>query len=66
MRCAIWYYLYNLKNVENTHGGVLVLVKLQAEASNFTKINTHPWVLFTFFKFYKWYQIEQRTTILVT
>ena len=23
IRCAIWYYLYNLKNVKNTHGGVL-------------------------------------------
>ena len=30
VRCAIWYYLYNLKNVKNTHGGVLILVKLQA------------------------------------
>ena len=29
---------------------------------NFTKINTHPWVFFTFFKLYKWYQIAQRTT----
>ena len=27
MRCAIWYHLYNLKNVKNTHGGVLILVK---------------------------------------
>ena len=27
--CAIWYYLYNLKNVKNTHEGVLLLVKLQ-------------------------------------
>ena len=26
----IWYHLYDLKNVENTHGGVLLLVKLQA------------------------------------
>ena len=25
MRCAIWYNLHNLKNVENTHGGVLLL-----------------------------------------
>ena len=25
MRCAIWYHLYNLKNVKNTHGGVLLL-----------------------------------------
>ena len=23
--CAIWYYLYNLKNVKNAHGGVLLL-----------------------------------------
>ena len=28
MHCAIWYHLYNLKNVKNTHGGVLILVKL--------------------------------------
>ena len=31
MRCAIWYRLYNLKNVKKTHGGVLLLVKLQAK-----------------------------------
>ena len=30
VRCAILYHLYNLKNVKNTHGGVLLLVKLQA------------------------------------
>ena len=30
MRCAIWYHLYNLKNVKNTHGGVLLFVKMQA------------------------------------
>ena len=46
MRCAIWYHLYNLKNVENNYGGVLLLVK----------------VFFTFFKLYKWYQIAQRIT----
>ena len=28
MPCAIWYHLYNLKNVKNTHGGVLISVKL--------------------------------------
>ena len=65
MRCAIWYYLYNFKNVKNTHGGVLILVKLQAEACNFTKINTPPWVSFTFFKSYKWFQIAQRITYSV-
>ena len=32
VRCAIWYHLYNLKNVKNTHGRVLTLVKLHAEA----------------------------------
>ena len=47
MLCAIWYHLYNFKNVKNTHGRVLLLVKLQA--SVFTKL-------------YKWYQIVQRTT----
>ena len=52
MRCAIWYYLYNLKNVKNTH----------QLACNFTKINTPPWVFFTFFKLYKSYQIVQSTT----
>ena len=62
MRCAIWYHLYNSKNVKNTHGGVLILVKLQAEACNFIKINTPPWVFFTSFKLYKCYQIAQRTT----
>ena len=52
MCCAIWYHLYNLKNVKNTHGGVLLLVvKLQALACNFTtKSNTPPWVFFTCFK----------------
>ena len=29
---AIWYFLYNLKNVKNTHGGVLFLVKLKAKS----------------------------------
>ena len=28
VRCAIWYYLYNLTNVKNTHGGVLLLLKV--------------------------------------
>ena len=55
MHSAIWYHLYNLKNVKNIHWGVLILL-------NFTKINTPPWVFFTFFKLYKWYQIAQRIT----
>ena len=32
------------KNVKNTQGGVLILVKLQVSAYNFTKIKTPPWV----------------------
>ena len=59
MRCAIWYNLYNFKNVKNTHGGVLLLVKFQASTYNFIKSNTRPWVFFTFLKFFKWYQIVQ-------
>ena len=43
VRCAIWYHLYNLKNVKNIHGGVLILV-------NFTEINAPPWVFFYIFK----------------
>ena len=50
MPCAIRYHLYDLKNVNNAHGEVLLLVKLQA------KSNTPPWVFFTFLKLYKWYQ----------
>ena len=34
MRSAICYHLYNLKNVKNTHGGMLLLVKLQDESLN--------------------------------
>ena len=56
MHCAIWCHLYNLKNVKNTYGEVLLL------ACNFTKSNTPPWVFFTFFKFRKWYQIAQSIT----
>ena len=48
--------------MKNTHRWVLLLVNLQAEACNFTKSNTPPWVFFTFFKLYKWYQIAQSVT----
>ena len=36
IHCAIWYHMHNFKNVKNTHGRVLLLVKLQALACNFT------------------------------
>ena len=47
------------KNVKNTHGRVILLVKLQVSACNFTKSITLPWVSFTFFELYKWWQIAQ-------
>ena len=28
MHCAIWYHLYNLKTLKNTHGGVLKVKSL--------------------------------------
>ena len=62
MWCFARFGIICLKNVKNTHGGVLLLVKLQASACSFTKTNTPSWVIFTFFKLYKWYQIAQRTT----
>ena len=40
--CAIWYHLYNLKNLKNTSGGVTLLVKLQAKACYLTESNTLP------------------------
>ena len=44
-----------VKKRENTFEGVMLLVKLQAEACNLTKsIIPPPWVFFTCFKFYKW------------
>ena len=32
-------------------------------ACNFFKINTPPWVFFSFFKLYKWYEIAQSVSI---
>ena len=51
--CAIWYHSDNLKSVEINYGGVLLSVKLQALACNFTKTNNVPWVFFAFFKLHK-------------
>ena len=35
--CAVRYDLYNLKNVKNTRGGVLLLVKVQASHGCFSR-----------------------------
>ena len=48
-------YVYNNgNNISNNY-----------EACNFTKSNTLPWVFFTFFKLYKWYQKASHFYILV-
>ena len=61
LRCAIWYHLYH-GGVLLSHGGVLLLKKLQGKSLQFTEIDTPPWVFFTFFELYKWYQIAQNIT----
>ena len=48
MFCTIWKHLYNLKTMKNNNGRVLLLVKLQAKACNFTKSNNPPWVFSRF------------------
>ena len=48
MFCAIWYHLYNFKNVKNSHGRVLPLVNSRLKVCNFTKSNTPPWVFSCF------------------
>ena len=59
MLCAVWNHFYYLKNVKNTCGGELLLVKLKAKSCNSIKSKTPPYVFFTYFKVYKWYQISQ-------
>ena len=49
--------LVQFKKMKNIHRGVLLLVKLQTKASNFTESSTRPWIFFVaIFKLYKWYQ----------
>ena len=31
--CGIWHYLYNLQNVKNTHGRLLLSVNLEASGA---------------------------------
>ena len=58
-----WDFLFLRRKEFHHENGNLPIKKFQAEACNFTKINTPPWVFFTFLKLYKWYQIAQRTAI---
>ena len=38
MRFAIWYHLYNLKKVKNTHGGVLLLKSCRLKSATLLKV----------------------------
>ena len=38
LRCAIWYYLLNLKGVKSTPRGMLLLVKLQVTPTTSLKV----------------------------
>ena len=48
MHFVIWYYLHNSKNVKNTQGGVLILVKLQASAATLLKLTLDHWCFHVF------------------
>ena len=64
----IWYQLKNSKNVILIHGRVLILVKLQASAWNFTKSNTRltlDWFL-TCFKFVQMVPNQPKRPIYTT
>ena len=61
--CAIWYHLYNLKNVKNIQGGALILVQLQDQPATLLKLALLRGC-FSRFKLNKWYQIAQRITFL--
>ena len=37
--CAIWYHLYNLKNVKNTHGEKLILLKVTLLHGRFSRFS---------------------------
>ena len=62
MFCAIWYHLYNFKNLENTHGGVLLLGKLQAKPADLLKITLLHGCFSRFLNCTSGTQIAQRIT----
>ena len=72
--CAIWYHLWNSKNVKNAHGGVLLLAKFATLLATFATLLQPATLLkitllqgsfsrFSFFELWEWYQIMQRITI---
>ena len=57
-------FLQFKKREEHPWGSVTLSMVAQALACNVTKNNTPQGVLFTFFKFHKWYQIAQYVSII--
>ena len=49
-RCAIWYRLYNLKNVKRTHRGVLLLVSSRLKPATLLKVTFLRWCFSRFLK----------------
>ena len=52
MRWVIWSHLYNLKNVKNTHGEVLLLIKLQEDPIRLQKGSQQS--LISMFEKWRW------------
>ena len=44
----------------------LLLVKLEVKVCNFIKINTPPWFFLTSFKLFKWHQMAQNITYVLS
>ena len=65
--CTIWYHLYNLKNVENTHGGVLILdgcFSCFLNCTNGTKSrNASQMSFFFLFSMYYSYLLTAKSTL---
>ena len=54
-----------IKNREKHSWRSVTFSKVAGLAYNFTKSSTLPWVFFTFFKLYKWYQTRKTSRIYV-
>ena len=65
MLCEISYHFHNLKKREKHTWKSVNFSKVAGLGCNFNKSNTLSWVLFTFLKLCKWYQIAQRITVEV-
>ena len=64
VRCAIWVPFVQFKKHEKHPRRSVNFRKVTGFIQPATKINTPPWVFFTFFKLHKCYQIAQRTTFI--